>query len=262
MKENPRKYGESPYSVAVIHGGPGAPGSIAPVARELSTVCGVLEPLQTANTLDGQVEELKEILEKHGDLPVVIIGWSHGSGLSSLLAARYPGIVRKLIVIGTTPFEEKYQAEITRDRLLRLNEEERAEFFSLADIIQDSTDENRSSAMAKLFQLVARTETYASLPYKDDVLEYQPDINLSIGMEWRKLLDNSELMKIIPDIECPVVAIQGDYDVNPVEAVKEQFSKVIKDFKFFLLEKCGHSPWYEKYARDRFYAILKHEIME
>jgi hypothetical protein len=54
--KNPRTYGITPYSIAVIHGGPGAPGQMAPVARELSRDYGVLEPLQTATTLDGQVE--------------------------------------------------------------------------------------------------------------------------------------------------------------------------------------------------------------
>lgn len=199
--KNYRTWSRPPFKIAVVHGGPGAPGSVAPVARDLSKVCGVLEPLQTANTLDGQVEELREILEKHGDLPTVLIGWSHGSGLSCLLASRYPTIVRKLIVIGTTPFDEKYQAEIARNRLLRLSEEERAEFLSLAEIIQNSANEDRSVAMSRLFQLVSRTESYASLPYKDEVLEYQPDIMISIGQEWRRLLDSSELMKIIPDIK-------------------------------------------------------------
>ena len=258
--KNYRIWGKPPLKIAVVHGGPGAPGSVAPVARDLSKVCGILEPLQTANTLDGQVEELREILEKHGDLPAIIIGWSHGSGLSCLLASRYPGIVRKLIVIGTTPFDEKYQAEITRNRLLRLSEEERAEFLSLAEIIQNSANEDRSVTMPRLFQLVSRTESYASLPYKDEVLEYQPDIMISIGQEWRRLLDSSELMKIIPDIKCPVVAIHGDYDVNPAEGVREQFSKVIKDFRFILLEKCGHYPWYEKYARDKFFRVIREEI--
>ncbi|HOT01736.1 MAG TPA: alpha/beta hydrolase [Acidobacteriota bacterium] len=34
--ENLRTYGRPPYRVAVIHGGPGAPGCMAPVARELA----------------------------------------------------------------------------------------------------------------------------------------------------------------------------------------------------------------------------------
>jgi hypothetical protein len=51
--DNLRKYGREPYTLALIHGGPGAPGEMAPVARELSRAYGVLEPLQTATTLNG-----------------------------------------------------------------------------------------------------------------------------------------------------------------------------------------------------------------
>lgn len=38
-----RKYGIGPFSVAVIHGGPGASGEMAPVAKELALVCGILK---------------------------------------------------------------------------------------------------------------------------------------------------------------------------------------------------------------------------
>jgi hypothetical protein len=54
--KNLRKYGKSPFNVAVIHGGPGAPGEMAPVARELSSGWGVLEPFQTVSFLEGQVK--------------------------------------------------------------------------------------------------------------------------------------------------------------------------------------------------------------
>jgi len=37
-----RKYGAAPFDVAVIHGGPGAIGEMAPVARELALLFGVL----------------------------------------------------------------------------------------------------------------------------------------------------------------------------------------------------------------------------
>ena len=56
--DNLRMYGSKPYFVAVIHGGPGVPGEMAPVARELSLNTGILEPLQAAETVEGQVEEL------------------------------------------------------------------------------------------------------------------------------------------------------------------------------------------------------------
>ena len=49
-----RKYGSPPYRVAVLHGGPGAPGYMAPVARELAKTTGILEPLQSEDSLAGR----------------------------------------------------------------------------------------------------------------------------------------------------------------------------------------------------------------
>ena len=62
--ENPKLYGAAPFKLAVIHGGPGAVGAMAPVAQELSCHGGVLEPLQTELTLQGQVQELRDLLIK------------------------------------------------------------------------------------------------------------------------------------------------------------------------------------------------------
>lgn len=70
-----RKWGHGPYSLAVIHGGPGAPGEVEPVARELSALKGVLEPFQTETTLEGQVQELRSVLLEHGKTPVTLVGF-------------------------------------------------------------------------------------------------------------------------------------------------------------------------------------------
>src|SRR5437899_4952417 len=99
--DNARIYGAAPYTVAVVHGGPGAPGTMAPEARALASEWGVLEPLQTATSLDGQIEELRQALEQYCDLPVTLIGSSWGAMLSYLLAARHPALVRKLILVGS-----------------------------------------------------------------------------------------------------------------------------------------------------------------
>ena len=60
-----RKSGAETYEIAVIHGGPRAPGEMAPVARKLARALsvGVIEPMQTKLTIDGQLEELKDVIE-------------------------------------------------------------------------------------------------------------------------------------------------------------------------------------------------------
>jgi len=136
--ENPRIYGKAPYRTAVLHGGPGASGSAAPLARELATGFGILEPLQTADSLDGQVTELHYQLTEHGDLPVNLIGWSWGAMLGFIFAARYPEAVRKLILVASAAFTEEYAEGITATRLGRLGKAARREVITLSDALDDT----------------------------------------------------------------------------------------------------------------------------
>jgi pimeloyl-ACP methyl ester carboxylesterase len=57
-----------------------------------------------------------------------------------------------------------------------------------------------------------------------------------------------------------VVAIHGDYDPHPAEGVQKPLSAILENFRFILLKNCGHKPWVERQARDRFYAVLKVEL--
>jgi pimeloyl-ACP methyl ester carboxylesterase len=258
--KNARFYGRKSYTVAVVHGGPGAPGGMAPVARELFSLTGVLEPLQTKNSIDGQVEELADVLKKNADIPAVLIGHSWGATLSYMTAARYPALVKKLILIGTPPLEAKNRPDLTPIWLDRLSEAERVEFASLENFVWDGAEEDKSASMGRLFRLIARGDSYDQIPSKDEVLEYQLDMNVSIFRELDKLPMRVDIIELGKQIACPVVAIHGDFDPRPAEAVREPLSRVLKDFKFILLEKCGHEPWLEKYARDEFFKILRQEI--
>ena len=258
--KNLRIYGESPFNIAVIHGGPGAPGEMAPVARELSSTCGVLEPLQTAATVDGQVKELKGVLEENAALPVTLIGFSWGAWLSFILTARYPSIVSKLILIGSGPYEEKYAAGIMPTRLSRLGEEERAETLALMEALNDPTISDKNTQMARFGELTSKIDSYDSLPHESEVLEPRSDIYQSVWQQASELRISGELLEFAKNVKCPVLAIHGDYDPHPAEGVKDPLSQILPDFRFVLLKDCGHKPWIEKDAIDRFYDILKKEV--
>jgi len=258
--KNLRKYGNKPFNVAVIHGGPGAPGEMAPVARELSSVRGVLEPLQTATTLEGQVQELKGVLEKNADLPVTLIGFSWGAMLSFIFAAQYPSLVKKLILIGSGAYEKNYAVDIMKTRLSRLSEEEREEALSLMETLNDPVIEDKNMPMARLGKLISMADSYNSLPHDSEILECQYDIYQSVWEQTRELRSSGKLLELGKRIQCPVVAIHGDYDPHLSEGIKDPLSRILKDFRLILLEKCGHRPWIERSARDRFYNILKKEL--
>ena len=257
---NIRRYGHTPFNVAVIHGGPGAPGEMAPVARELSSVRGVLEPLQTAATLEGQVRELKAVLEHNADLPVTIIGFSWGAMLSFIFAARYPLFANKLILIGSAPYEEEYAAGITETRLSRLDDGGREEAHSLMEHLNDPAIEDKNSLMARLGELISRADSYDPLPHDDEVIECQYDIYQSVWDQARELRRSGKLLELGKRIGCPVVTIHGDYDPHPYEGVEGPLSRVLRDFRFILLDRCGHRPWIERNARDEFYRIVRSEL--
>ncbi len=258
--KNLRKYGNKPFHIAVIHGGPGAPGEMAPVAREISSIQGVLEPLQTATTIERQILELKEILEKNGNLPITLIGFSWGAMLSFIFTATYQSFVKKLILISSGAYEEKYAVKIMESRLSRLRDKKKKKVLSLLEIINNPAIEDKNTPMARLGTLISQVDSYDLLPHDNEILEYQYDIYQSIWEEARELRRGGRLLELGKRIRCPVVAIHGDYDPHLSQGIKEPLSRILENFKFILLEKCGHYPWLERSARDRFYSILKNEI--
>lgn len=258
--QNLRIYGNSPFRVVVIHGGPGAPGYMAPVARELADEQGVLEPLQTAGSLEGQIQELKAILTENTNLPVILIGSSWGAMLSFIFTARYSEFVKKLILVGSGVYENKYDLKITKTRLERLSKEEKKQVYYLMNAMHQVAINEKNSLLAKMAELFTKADTYDPLTLDIEVIEYQYQINDNVWQEVEELRTSGELLALGKQINCPVVAIHGDYDPHPAEGVQKPLSSVLKDFKFYLLKQCGHMPWIEKKAREKFYKILKAEL--
>jgi pimeloyl-ACP methyl ester carboxylesterase len=236
---NLRTYGHQSFNIAIIHGGPGAPGEMAPVARKLASDSGVQEPLQTVNSVDGQVEELKDVLEKYGDSPLILIGFSWGAWLCYILTARYPSLVKKLILVSSGPFEEK-------------------EVLSLLSALNSRGI--MRNGFVRFGELMNKADSFSPLPDVTGGLESNPDIYQKVWTEAGKMRSSGELLQLGNKIQCPVVAIHGDYDPHPAAGVREPLSHVLKDFRFILLEKCGHRPWFERYAQEIFYNTLRREI--
>jgi pimeloyl-ACP methyl ester carboxylesterase len=260
---NLRRYGQAPFGVAVIHGGPGAVGEMAPVARELGMDRAVLEPIQTATSLAAQVEELRTVLEEHGELPVTLIGFSWGAWLSFIVAAHHPAIVKKLILVGSGPFEEKYVARLRETRMSRLRPEERTEFDVILQWLSDPATGDKANRLARLGALCSKTEQYDPVeeePTEGDSVGFQGEIFQSVWTEAAEMRRSGSLSGLAKQIQCPVVAIHGDYDPHPAAGVQEPLSQTLDNFRFILLTRCGHKPWIERQARSEFYAALKGEL--
>lgn len=216
---------------------------MAPVAHRLASRRGVLEPLQSATSVDGMIDELHATLAEHGSPPMTLIGSSWGAMLAFLVAGRHPEIVQGLILVGSGSFDACYGPLTLETRLSRLSRADRAEVQELIGTIDDQDADPAS--FARFGELLGSVDTYDGLNAGEttegdaEPIEEQPEI-------YR--------------IECPVLAIHGDYDSHPAEGVRAPLARLVKDFRFVLLEQCGHTPWIERHAREKFFEILEDEL--
>ena len=165
-----------------------------------------------------------------------------------------------MILVGSGPYEEKYAARIRETRLNRLSEEDRTEVKSLIEILDNPAAEGKSTAFARFGALFSKADAYDPIMHEAEVIDYQVDIFQSVWKDAAELRRSGKLLELGKHIECLVVAIHGDYDPHPAEGVQKPLSAVLKSFRFILFKNCGHMPWIERQARDKFYAILKDEL--
>ena len=256
-----RIYGKSPFRIAVLHGGPGAPGYMAPVARELSKTCGILEPLQNEDSVEKQIAELNHQLTEYGDTPLTLIGSSWGAVLALFMSARYPDLITKIILIGSAVFDSASSAKIHHTRMSRLSEAQKQEYYKIENRIKDADEQSRAELFKKWGELFSHTDSFDPLEHEDETLEVQPHIFNKVWLDFVAMRDDPGFLSAeFSKVKCPVTIIHGDYDPHPIEGIQPFLENCIADIKTHILEKCGHYPWLEKQARDKFYNLLLSEI--
>jgi len=237
---------------------------MAPVARRLGARRGVLEPIQTAATLEGQIEELREIVRGHGRPPVVLVGFSWGAWLGCILAARHPVLVRKLILVGSGPFEDRYVPALRQARESRLTAEERVEYRAIQQSLAGAAlSPDRASQLARLGELASRADSFDPLPESEDprdAPELSDEIYRGVWPAAAEMRASGALLREVARVRCPVFAIHGANDPHPAEGVEVPLRSRLADFRLIVLERCGHAPWRERHAAEDFFAHLEEEL--
>ena len=261
LENTVRIYGDEPFRVAALHGGPGAPGYMAPVARELSCHVGVLEPLQTADSLDGQIDELRAQLSPYDKEGFTLIGSSWGAVIAIFLAGRYKGIAEKLILVGSAVFDEYHSSLVKENRLNRLAIDDRRRIEVLASRMKGAAGKERDAMFKEWADLHFEPDVYDPLTRDLEVIETQPLVNERVWNDFKILRDEpGRLQREFSGIDIPVVVIHGDYDPHPIDGIRPYLSQWIPQTSFHILANCGHYPWIEKHARDEFFRILRTAI--
>lgn len=248
-----RLYGKAPYKIVLVHGGPGAIGSLRGFAQELSVLSqiGVVEAMQSKYSIAELIEELYNQINDNCSNKVSLIGHSWGAWLVALFAEKYPELIERIILIGSGPLEDKYVSEIGARRFENLSEEDGEIYQRL--IHNQATDED----MEKIPKVLEKSDNYC-LENKDLHRADKTDSQMHniIWEEAAKLRTNGELLTSFKQIRSKIVLIQGETDPHPARGIVIPLQENGVECETYILEKCGHSPFMEKYAKENFYKIL------
>lgn len=268
-------YGKAPYQVALLHGGPGAWGEMAPVANFLAGEFACIECFQTKSTLDGQIEEIAGVISKVGHPPVILVGFSWGAWLAYICAAdpKIQKLINCIVLIGCGPLTPEYfsQLQQTRnDRLLeKFREKEQIFYQNFEKQIQSAESiEEREKIISKLGKITERTDQWDILSETEkntaDSTSYSPEFDIDRSqffeqalVEVQSMRKSGRLVELAQFIHCPVYILHGSYDPHPAAGVINPLKSVLSDMHVTIFESCGHKPWIEKSARSDFLKRLK-----
>ncbi len=249
-----RLYGRAPFSLALVHGGPGARGSLAGAAAQIGRTRGVVEPLQTRGDIPALLEELDAQLSLSTDR-WTLAGHSWGAWLCLLYAAYFPKRVKQLVLIACPPLSESFVPQILQRRLAALTQPQAAAFTRALHDLQ-STPEN-PQALHTVETLTRQTDFVNPCPYDDHLLEIDARQYRQIWPQAQWLRSSGKLLQAAQGLRCPVSILHGKQDPHPAEGAILPLKAIGIQPEVVLWDRCGHSPFAETDACEAFYQFFR-----
>jgi pimeloyl-ACP methyl ester carboxylesterase len=113
----------------------------------------------------------------------------------------------------------------------------------------------RDAALAELGEIHSRLYAYDPLPDCVDPSQALPVDELGHTETWNDVLrlqrDGIE-PQAFSQIRARVFMIHGDHDPHPGAATRDLLQRYIPHLEYLELEQCGHEPWLERHAHERF----------
>ena len=249
-----RSYGSSGPQVIVVHGGPGACGSMAPVARALADSFRVLEPFQSglATTVADHVADLHEVVEASTNSTApALVGHSWGAMLSLAYAAAHPAMVGPLVLICSGTFDLPSRDQLSANMAKRMDSEMRRRF----EQVQQLTDPN--DRFRALGSLTMELYSYDLTTTDQEIDESEPGSNSETWEDMVRQQGEGVYPAAFAKIKSPVLMLHGADDPHPGEMIRASLEPHLPQLEYREWRRCGHYPWLEKSTRDEFFSVLR-----
>lgn len=252
-----RAYGSSGPMVIVLHGGPAAIGSAAPLAQGLADSFRVLEPWQRGAgdeplTVAAHVADLDGLVEKccSGTRPV-LVGESWGAMLALAYAAAHPRSAGPLVLIGCGTFDSASRERLHATLEERLDDRLRRRLERL-----DSEVSDPGERLQKRRRLMEPLYSYDPVPAEEEAEPFDARAHDETWSDMLRLQEEGVYPAAFAAITSPVLMLHGAYDPHPGRMIRASLEPYLARLEYRGWERCGHSPWLEKAVRDEFFAVL------
>lgn len=252
-----REYGSSGPFVFVLHGGPGAPGYMAPVCVRLGRNFRVVEPFQRASgdvalTVERHIDDLAESITCYTKEKVAIVGHSWGGMLGLAFASKFSHLVDRLVVIGCGTFDENSRAVMEKVRNERIDVKMAGRMKEIADKYDDNDE--KLGALGAIYQQIDSYELIRSSKkkFRCDAAGHEQS-----WADMIRLQDKGVYPAAFSKIDLRVLMMHGDYDSHPGGLIAANLKQYVQRLEYIEFENCGHYPWLEKAAVKQFYDALR-----
>jgi pimeloyl-ACP methyl ester carboxylesterase len=252
------EYGTAGPVVVVLHGGPGAPGSAAPVARELASSFRVLEPFQRSSggeplTVARHVHDLHDLLEarRTDDLPA-LVGHSWGAMLALAYAAAHPGFVASLVLIGCGTFDLEARARMRAICEERIDPALRQRLERLPQEVADPDE--RLRVLGELLLPLYSCDPVADPPEREP---FDARAHTETWEDMLRLQAEGVYPAAFAAIDAPVLMLHGAADPHPGQMIRASLAPYLPQLEYRGWDRCGHYPWLERAVRDEFFSTLR-----
>jgi pimeloyl-ACP methyl ester carboxylesterase len=260
-----RVHGDEGPEVIVLHGGPAGVGNAGPMARGLADQFRVLEPWQRGSggeplTVDRHVADIESLIEMQCACPSpALIGESWGAMLALAYGAEHPERACPLVLVGCGTFDAATRAQLRETLKARQDAALREQVEAVAEA---ATEEDE--ARMELYRLTRTLYDYDILEEPDEDLGEPFDMQAHLET-WEDMVRQQEAGRYpaaFAAIRGPVLMLHGTYDPHPGEMVRDSLLPYVPQLTYHTLDRCGHSPWLERYAREEFFAVLREWLAE
>ena len=252
-----RIYGSSGPQVLVLHGGPGAAGYMAPVARGLADRFRILEPWQRrgggeALTVARHVADLHELILGLGPgVRPALVGSSWGAMLALAYAASHSECAGPLVLVGCGTFDEVARARFLANVNARTDDALQCRLEGLRSEFPEPDER-----LATLGQLLLPLFSCDLATTDLEIASCDARGHRETMADMLRQQDGGHYPAAFSAITAPVLMLHGALDPHPGALIRDSLAPHLPQLEYHEWERCGHYPWLEWEVREEFFSRL------